>query len=75
MNERPANKEERAIYKYLCPICFRYYNETLECTACENYVCIPCARDLIKYELKRTKLLVPQPKEDDVQIVCPHCQK
>lgn len=59
----------------MCPICFRFYNEILECVSCDNYLCISCARDLIKYELKRTKALVPQPSEDEVQITCPHCLK
>jgi len=73
VNERPANKEDRLIYKYLCPICFRYYNEILECLSCENYLCIFCVRDLIKTELKRTRQLSPMPPESDIQIFCPQC--
>jgi hypothetical protein len=72
-NERPTDPEERKTFRYLCPICFRYFNEILECTHCENYLCMYCARDLIKFELKRTKQLVPLPPEDELQIACPHC--
>ena len=61
MNERPSDLEERKLYKYLCPICFRYFNEILECINCGNYVCMHCARDLIKIELKRTRAIVPMP--------------
>ena len=32
-----------------------------------------CARDLIRFELKRTKTLQPVPPEDQVHIACPHC--
>jgi len=32
-----------------------------------------CARDLIKFELRRTKQLDPVPPEDEIQISCPHC--
>ena len=45
----------------------------LECNFCENYLCMYCARDLIKQELKRTKQLVPVPPEDQIEISCPHC--
>ena len=34
-----------------------------------------CARDLIKYELRSTRLLNPQPPEDQIQIACPHCMQ
>lgn len=72
-NERPEDREERKLYPYLCPICFRYFNEMLDCSTCENYICMYCARDLIRIELKRTKALVPVPPEDQVHIACPHC--
>ncbi|CDW89255.1 UNKNOWN [Stylonychia lemnae] len=70
---RPTDKVQRKIFKYLCPICFRYFNEMLNCIACKNYVCLPCSRDLIKQELRRTKTLVPPP--ENICITCPHCMK
>ena len=75
VNERPKTQEERQIYKYLCPICFKYYNEMLECVYCENYICMFCARDLIRTELKRTRSLVPLPPDNQLYITCPQCMK
>lgn len=70
-NERPKEKQKRKIMKYLCPICFRYFNEMLDCIECANYICMLCARGLIKQELRRTKQLQPPP--ETIKLSCPHC--
>ncbi len=48
---------ERSLFKYSCPICFRYFSrivfldhvgvDMLECIACKNYVCRLCADDIV----------------------------
>ena len=56
---KPFGKERR-LYKYLCPLCFRYFSsnqklsiyiyiyiDILQCVECKNYVCALCAQDLI----------------------------
>eukprot|EP00347_Sterkiella_histriomuscorum_P015322 403357463 len=70
-DERPKDKEGKKIFKYLCPICLVYYNEILNCVYCKNYVCLPCARAIIKQELRRTKAMNPVPKQ--IHITCPQC--
>jgi hypothetical protein len=32
--------------KYLCPICFRYFNKILQFSCCKNYICLFCAQDI-----------------------------
>lgn len=38
----PSDPEERAIYKYNCPICLQYFNHILVSTCCSNYICRIC---------------------------------
>jgi len=71
VDERPNNREERKLYRYLCPICFRYFNYMLDCNICENYVCISCAKDLIKQGLKKAPKTGEQ--EPEIEVRCPHC--
>ena len=58
----PEEKELRRIYKYSCPLCFRYFNKMLDCDACKNYVCFECVEGLIEK-------INGNPNRDR----CPHC--
>ena len=36
---------ERALFKYYCPICLRYFNQILVSSCCNNYICRHCIGD------------------------------
>ena len=38
--------EERGLYKYECPLCFRYFANMLQCSKCLNYTCRLCGDDI-----------------------------
>jgi hypothetical protein len=42
MADYSSDPEDRAIYKYCCPICLQYYNHMLVSTCCKNYICRIC---------------------------------
>ena len=55
----------REIYRFLCPICFRYYNHALQFRCCMNYICLECVENLNK-KLKKT---------NETNICCLFCRE
>ena len=39
-------KEDKVLYKFTCPVCFRHFNSMLQCSKCQNYVCHFCGDDI-----------------------------
>jgi len=39
-------KEDKVLYKFTCPVCFRHFNSMLQCSKCQNYVCQFCGDDI-----------------------------
>eukprot|EP00826_Nyctotherus_ovalis_P024309 TRINITY_DN1881_c0_g1_i1.p1 TRINITY_DN1881_c0_g1~~TRINITY_DN1881_c0_g1_i1.p1 ORF type:complete len:236 (-),score=44.63 TRINITY_DN1881_c0_g1_i1:59-766(-) len=37
---------ERKLYRYPCPVCFRYFSSMLQCCKCLNYTCRLCGDDI-----------------------------
>ena len=37
---------ERKLFRYSCPLCYRYFNHMIQCSKCKNYVCRLCADDI-----------------------------
>ena len=44
---KKPSPDERPKFRYLCPICFKYFNHIYSFRCCENYICHKCTDDLI----------------------------
>lgn len=51
----PEQLDQRAKYRYYCPICLRYFNLMLLSMCCSNYICHKCVDDLQEQERKDSK--------------------
>ena len=72
LETRPLDHDSKEIFKYICPICMRYFNskpvilknvDILLSDCCKNYLCLYCAKHLQQIELRNPHL----------QINCPQC--
>lgn len=61
------DKAKKDVYKYLCPICFRYFSHILEFGCCSNYICFFCVGDLNDYWGKKQKEGVRLEEERQLQ--------
>lgn len=62
-NQYPADRQERLIFKYTCPICLRYFNRILISSCCQNYLCRYCIGEMCK----------KAEKEKAYRIMCMFC--
>lgn len=46
LSESKPSPQTLKYVKYLCPICFRYFNKILQFSCCKNYICLYCAEDI-----------------------------
>ena len=52
-DHQPEQKREREIYKYSCLQCRCYFNRILQCTSCNHFICLQCAKKAVKKKLNR----------------------
>jgi hypothetical protein len=53
---------DKDLFRYLCPICFRYMDKILAFSCCHNYICFECVDDI--NESRPSCLLRHSPEED-----------
>ena len=54
----PTDPSEKAIYKYCCPICLRYFNKILVSSCCANYICRMCIGEMAKKAKKDSGFVI-----------------
>lgn len=42
-SQTPKDSNERAKYKYYCPLCMRHFEDILVTPCCSNYICLECS--------------------------------
>lgn len=55
----PANTQVN-VFRYDCPICFRFFSTILTLQCCKNYICHNCIADLSN--------------NNQFEVACPHCK-
>ena len=69
----PVAKAERERFKYSCPLCFCYFDETILVTSCcGNYTCYSCSLDHAKQKggVAAESAVLPARLKG---VPCPHC--